>query len=178
MSSLIENERTPESLVPNEKMTLEKAARIMADLAEHGVAGTLYGSLGVSVYVGDFKEFGDADLVVAPEWTGERWDELQQIMKSLGYQLVDPKEHEFHSARGESVAFAPLTIFERDGIEFDEARDIVTVPTIAGEVRTFNPELFKRAYEYSVKDGYRTEERGKKDQLVLDLLAKHSTTNG
>jgi hypothetical protein len=159
-------------------MTLEKAAKVMADLAEHGVAGTLYGSLGVSVYVGDFKEFGDADLVVASEWTGERWDELQEIMSSLGYQLVDAKEHEFHSARGESVAFAPVTIFERDGIEFDETQDVVTVPTVDGEIRTFTPELFKRAYEYSVKDGYRTEERGKKDQLVLDLLAKHSTSNG
>ena len=169
---------TPESLAQNDKMTLEKAARVMADLAGHGVDGTLYGSLGVSVYVGNFKEFGDADLVVAPEWTGERWDELQEIMSSLGYQLVDAKEHEFHSARGESVAFAPVTIFERDGIEFDETQDVVTVPTVDGEIRTFTPELFKRAYEYSVKDGYRTEERGKKDQLVLDLLAKHSTSNG
>lgn len=168
---------TPESLAQNDKMTLEKAASVMANLAEHGVVGTLYGSLGVSVYVGDFKEFGDADLAVAPEWTGERWGELQEIMGSLGYQLVDAKEHEFHSTYGESVAFAPLSIFERDGIEFDE-HDIVTVPTAVGEIRTFTPELFKRAYEFSVKDGYRTEERGKKDQLVLDLLAKHSTSNG
>lgn len=161
---------TAESLKPTEKMTLEKAARIMTDLADNGVDCALYGSIGVSIYVGAFKEFGDVDLVVAPEWTSERWGELQEIMGSLGYQLVDVKEHEFHSARGESVAFAPLSIFERDGIAFDEARDAVTVQTAAGEIRTFTPELFKRAYEYSVKDGYRTEERGKKDQLVLELL--------
>lgn len=163
---------TAESLIPTEKMTLEKAGNIMGSLEAQGVSCTLYGSLGVAVYVGEFKEFGDADLVVPAEWTGERWAELQEIMASLGYQLFDAKEHEFHSQTGESVAFAPVTIFERDGIEFDEARDVTTVSTSAGEIRTFTPRLFKRAYEFSVKDGYRTEERGKKDQVVIDLLDK------
>lgn len=161
---------TPESLAPTNKMTLAKAGDIMANLAAAGVVTTLYGSLGVSIYIGDFKEFGDADLVVAPEWVNESWGDLQGIMESLGFQLFDEKEHEFHNASGESVAFAPQTIFARDGIDFDEARDIVSVPTASGTIRTFMPELFKRAYEYSVKDGYRTEGRGKKDQLVLELL--------
>lgn len=165
---------TPESLTPTDKMTLAKAGKVMTALASHDVIGTLYGSLGVSVYVGEFKEFGDADLVVPPEWMDERWDELQEIMNSLGYQLVDAKEHEFHSISGESVAFAPQTIFARDGIDFDEMRDIVMVLIDSGDIRTFTPDLFKRAYEYSVKDGYRTEERGKKDQLVLELLEKHT----
>jgi hypothetical protein len=163
---------TAESLKPAEKMTLAKAGKVMADLESEGVNCMLYGSLGVSIYVGDFKEFGDADLVVPPEWTGERWCELQEIMLSQGYELFDAKEHEFHSPTGESVAFAPVTIFERDGIEFDDARDVTTASTAAGEIRTFTPELFKRAYEFSVKDGYRTEERGKKDQLVIELLNK------
>lgn len=161
---------TPELLTPTDKMTLVKAGKIMTELAECGVIGTLYGSLGVSVYVGEFKEFGDADLIVPPEWTGERWDKLQEIMASLGYELCNAKEHEFQGKNGESVAFAPSSIFARDGIEFDETKDVVTVPTASGDIRTFTPDLFKRAYEFSVKDGYRRETRHKKDQLILDLL--------
>lgn len=155
------------------EMDLKRAHRVMGSLRSKGVDTVLYGSLGVSVYLGDFKEFGDADLLVAPEWTGERWGELQEIMSSLGFRLVDEHEHEFRGKHDESVAFAPLSIFARDGIEFDESRDVVTVSTTDGHITTFTPELFLRVYAYSVKDGYRTQERGKKDQLVIDLLKNY-----
>lgn len=151
-------------------MDLRKAHHIMGLLGWKGVDTVLYGSLGASVYLGNFKEFGDADLLVDAQWTGEDWSDLQDIMHSLGFRLVDEKEHEFRGADGESVAFAPLSIFERDGIEFDSAHDIVDIEVDRISIKTFTPELFKRAYEYSVKDGYRTEERGKKDQLVIDML--------
>lgn len=151
-------------------MDLPNAHRIMGLLGWRGVDTVLYGSLGASVYLGNFKEFGDADLIVAPEWTGEDWGDLQEIMGSIGFRLVNEKEHEFRGPHGKSVAFAPLTIFERDGIDFDAKHDIVDIDVNDMGIRTFSPELFRRAYEYSVKDGYRSEERGKKDQLILDLL--------
>lgn len=151
-------------------MGLERAHNIMKLLGHKGVDTALYGSLGASVYLGNFKEFGDADLLVDAQWTGEDWSDLQDIMHSLGFRLVDEKEHEFRGADGESVAFAPLSIFERDGIEFDSAHDIVDIEVDGMSIKTFTPELFMRAYAYSVQDGYRTEERGKKDQLVIDML--------
>jgi len=151
-------------------MDLHKAHDIMGLLGWKGVDTVLYGSLGVSVYLGNFKEFGDVDLLVAPEWIEEDWGDLQDIMSSLGFRLVDEKEHEFRGADDESVAFAPLSIFDRDGIEFDPVHDIVDIDVNGTSIKTFSPELFRRAYEYSVKDGYRSEERGKKDQLIIDLL--------
>ena len=157
-------------------MDLHKAHDIMGLLGWKGVDTVLYGSLGVSVYLGNFKEFGDADLLVAPEWMGDDWGDLQEIMTSIGFRLVDEKEHEFRGADDESVAFAPLSIFDRDGIEFDPTHDIVDIDVDGATIKTFSPALFRRAYEYSVKDGYRSEERGKKDQLIIDLLDNYMTT--
>lgn len=157
-------------------MNLHKAHNIMGLLGWKGVDTVLYGSLGVSVYLGNFKEFGDVDLLVAPEWTGHDWGDLQDIMSSIGFRLVDEKEHEFRGADDKSVAFAPLSIFDRDGIEFDPTHDIVDIDVNGMSIKTFAPELFRRAYEYSVKDGYRSEERGKKDQLIIDLLDTYMAT--
>lgn len=157
-------------------MDLRRAHNIMKLLGWKGVDTVLYGSLGASVYLGNFKEFGDADLLVAPEWTGHDWADLQDIMSSLGFRLVDEKEHEFRGTDDESVAFAPLSIFDRDGIEFDPTHDIVDIDVDGASIKTFTPELFRRAYEYSVKDGYRSEERGKKDQLIIDLLDTYMAT--
>jgi len=108
----------------------------------------------------------------------ERWNELQGIMKQLDYDLVDEKEHEFQDSNGEVVAFAGLTVFERDGIAFDRDTDIVDAGIGENTIKTFSPELLKRAYEYSVNDGYRTEERGKKDQFVIDLLEEYINREG
>lgn len=154
-------------------MDLVKACTIMGQLGSRGVETVLYGSLGASVYLGDFKAFGDVDFIAAPEWMSEKWGELQTIMTELGFRLVNEKEHEFRDASGVSVAFAPLTIFARDGIDFDAQRDIAAIDVEGGRVRTFTAELFKRAYEYSARDGYRRDERGKKDQSVIDLLDEY-----
>lgn len=157
-------------------MKLADAPIVMNQLKEQGVNAVLYGSLGASVYLGEFKQFGDIDLVVAPEWLNEKWGRLVRIMGDLAYELADEHEHEFEGPLG-SVAFAPLTIFERDGIMFDEKNDITEVKVGGDVIKTFSPELFKHAYEYSAQDGYRTESRGKKDRLVIDMLTDYIANN-
>jgi len=157
---------------------LEQTAQLMFRLSQHGVDSVLFGSLGVAIYLGRFKEFGDTDLLVEPVWVSDKWNELQRTMALLGYTLVDEKEHEFQSSDGEVVAFAGLDVFERDGIAFEREIDIVDAAIGENTIKTFSPELLKRAYEYSVNDGYRTEERGKKDQFVIDLLEEYINREG
>ena len=154
----------------NASLELTDAHKIMLSLAREGIETVLFGSLAASVYLGKFKEFGDIDLLVESMWLNQKWGEFQNILTRLGYQLTDEKEHEFQHKDGETVAFAGLDVFKRDGIAFDPEEDIVEVAAGEDTLRTFSPELLKRAYEYSVSDGYRTEARGKKDQLVIDLL--------
>lgn len=152
--------------------TLDEARIVTERLRERGVEAVLFGSLGVSVYLGAFKEFEDIDLIVPPEWTSEKWAELKEIMRQLTYRLVNEREHEF-SGPGSNVAFAPMSIFEHDEIKFHEGQDIVEIELEGNTIKTFTPELFMRTYEFSAKDGYRIRERGKKDRLVIDMLTRY-----
>lgn len=155
-----------------EVVNMQVAASIMSNLKTYGVESVLFGSLGVSVYLGNFKEFGDIDLLISHEWLKEKWRELQQIMQTMGFNLVNEREHEFYDG-AITVAFSHLTIFERDGIGFYPEQDIVVLDKEGYRLKTFSPELFLRTYEYSVRDGYRSKVRKKKDQEVITLLREY-----
>jgi hypothetical protein len=139
-------------------------------LRERGVDAVLYGSRGVGLYLGDFKEFNDTDLLVDDAWLGERWGELQAVMAELGYRLVDEREHEFHDIAGAAVAFAAKSILVRDGIVASVGpEDLVVVRGI----KTLPPEVFLKVYKYSIQDGYRVEVRGKKDAETIAALERY-----
>jgi hypothetical protein len=139
-------------------------------LRQYGVNSVLYGSRGVSLYLGAYKQFNDLDLLVEDEWVEARWDELVAIMAIFGYRLVDAHEHEFRNAEGAGVAFAAKSILVRDGIMPSVNDDDFMV--ING-IRTLSAEAFLRAYKYSVQDGYRVNQRGKKDAETIALLEKN-----
>lgn len=129
----------------------------------------LYGSRGVSLYLGNFKHFSDTDLLVHPMWLSEKWFDLLRVMSTLGYELVDEHEHEFRNKLNNIVAFAEDTILLRDGIieSFNDLNNINCGNTI---VQTLSPESFVKAYVFSEKDGYRKNSRGKKDEVIIRLL--------
>lgn len=150
-------------------LKLEDAVQIIRNLQKAKVDPILYGSLGVSQYLGIFKSFNDIDLLVAPEWLHDDWNSLQEVMSELGFSLVDEHEHEFKNDEGLNVAFAQETVLTRDGI-LDSISKVIYVVIDNITIRTLTARDFLAAYRYSVKDGYRIESRGKKDAEIIALL--------
>lgn len=133
----------------------------------------LYGSQGVSLYLGAFKKFEDTDLLVDPEWLNDRWPQLIAHMNDAGYNLTNEREHEFKNEREAAVAFADITILVKDGITTSLDDAITKLQIGDNTLQTLTPHAFKRAYEFSAQDGYRIQTRNKKDQRVLELLTAY-----
>ncbi len=129
----------------------------------------VFGSHGVSLYLGKFKDFNDIDILIDQELLDDRWDELKSFLVSSGWTLFDKKEHEFIIS-GQKVGFAAKQILIRDKIikDFSEL-----VPFKKTGALTLSPEGYLRNYEYSRKDGYRIKNRGKKDDLIISRLRKY-----
>ncbi|HTE21772.1 MAG TPA: hypothetical protein VK674_01900 [Candidatus Limnocylindria bacterium] len=151
---------------------LKNALAIVRYLQGNGIDPLLYGSLGVSLYLGPFKDFNDIDLLIENTWLGERWPELIGVMQGRGFSLVAAREHEFQDQAGLSVAFAEETVLIRDKI-LDSLNLVITRKVDGTIFRTLSPEGFREAYRFSVKDGYRKDKRGKKDQDVIELLDRY-----
>jgi len=141
-------------------------------LQRAGINPILYGSVGVGAYLGDFKQFDDLDILVEDRWLNENWSDLLDLLKGHGFALVDAKEHEFEDNTKHKLNFSNYGILTRDGIA-DPEGDVVSVTVDGVEVKTLKPEAFLRAYEFSVKDGYREQSRGKKDAFVIERLKSH-----
>lgn len=138
-------------------------------LREAGMNPVLYGSAAVSAYLGDYKPLGDVDILVEDEFIDGKWDALVKIMSAQGYTLVDLHEREFADAKGLRIALSKHGILERDGIG-KVVEDMRVVERGGQTVTTLSPEALIRAYEFSARDGYRKDMRGKKDEVTIQLL--------
>jgi len=150
---------------PLQSQTIE----IIKDLQASKIDPILYGSQGISLYLGPFKKFGDIDLLVSDRYMNESWPTLVEIMSTIGFKLLDLHEHEFINDQGLRVGFASEDVLIRDGI-IKQLEQVITISTGGLSVRTLSANDFRTAYQFSRKDGYRKEMRGKNDQHVIDLL--------
>lgn len=147
-------------------------------LATYGINPILYGSVGASLYLGNFKTFNDIDLLIEDAYIKTKWPYFKELMASKGFKVIDEKEHEFENDKGLRLAFAEQNVLVRDEIS-NLTTDIVFVKFGEIEVRTLKPEGFLRAYEFSLDDGYRLAHRDKKDAEAIKLLKEYleATTN-
>jgi len=166
LASNLEASRQHIRLTPHFK----KAVEVIQGLQQLGVDPILYGSTGVSYYLGAFKpSFGDIDFLVPDSWLEKNWSKLQDIMMKLGYALINEHEHEFTHPKQPSVAFAKESILLRDKI-VKSLNEILPIRIQNTNVRTLTPSTFRKAYEFSIKDGYRIEQRSKDDASIIKLL--------
>ncbi len=142
-------------------------------LLKNKINSILYGSLGVSVYLGNFKEFDDIDLLVEDVYLDKKWSNLVKVMNDNNFKLVDSKEHEFVNKQKIKVAFAKKSILIEDNI-CDLQKDIQIYKKEGISVKTLSKQAFINAYIFSSKDGYRKEKRGKND---LDIVHKLRNIN-
>ena len=130
----------------------------------------LYGSQGLSLYIGRYKKFGDIDLLVETKWINEQWQDLVAKMGELDFKLIDEHEHEFVDNTSTKVGFAANYILVRDKIAGSVSNAIHTLVVNNTEIHTLKPEALLKAYEFSALDGYRKEIRNKKYSTVINLL--------
>ena len=150
-------------------VTLGDYKKVDGFLRVNNVDSILYGSLGVSVYLGKFRDFDDIDLLVDDEFTGEKWSFLKELMSSNGFEISDEKEHEFVNPEGIKVAFAEKSVLIEDNI-CDPKSDVVKIIVDGIDVNTLKPECFIKAYTFSSTDGYRIEKRGNSDLNIVQKL--------
>jgi len=142
--------------------------KIIKILRKLSIKPVVYGSFGVSYYLGNFKQFSDLDLLIEDELIN-KWDEFKIFLSSYGFVLINEKEHEF-IFDNTKVGFAKKSILMRDKIICDYAELIKYKKTGAYIIR---PEHFLAAYRFSLKDGYRVANRAKKDQEIIDKLVEY-----
>ena len=152
-------------------VNLNNYYEIKDTLDKNGIDSILYGSLGASVYIGNFREFDDIDLLVDKDLVESRWPELKEIMTKEGFSVLDEKEHEFINSKGVKIAFAGNNVLERDRIcTLDTG--VVEIEKNGKKIRTITKDAFINAYLFSSTDGYRKEKRGRSDLDIVDSLRK------
>lgn len=140
--------------------------KILEILKELNIEPLIYGSFGVSAYLGEFKDFEDIDILVEDEFVNKKWEEFKKLFESSGFNLISEKEHEFE-LNGKKVGFASKVILTRDKI-INDFSELVQYKN--NNAFTLTPEDFLKAYKFSIKDGYRINTRGKKDGDIIEKL--------
>lgn len=146
----------------------EFLTQIIAILKELKIKPVIYGSFGVSAYLGNFKDFADLDILIPDEFITDRWEEFRKLFESHGFNLVEEKEHEFEQD-GKKVGVASMEILLRDKI-ITNYSELVQYLDLDIDAFTLIPEDFLKAYKFSAQDGYRLNTRGKKDEDIIEKL--------
>lgn len=149
----------------------EFLSKILDILKERNIKPIVYGSFGVSIYLGSFKNFEDIDILIEDEFINDKWEEFKKLFESKGFFLVNEKEHEFELT-GKKVGFASKDILIRDKI-INDFSELVQYKN--KDALTLTPEDFLKAYKFSVKDGYRINTRGKKDSGIIERMEIYIT---
>ena len=142
---------------------------ILGVLKKLHIQPVVYGSFGVSLYLHEFKTFGDIDLLIEYEFLHTRWEEFKNLFESNGFNLIDEQEHEF-MRDGKTVGFASKTILIKDKIITDFSE---LVKFKESDAITLTPYGFLKAYMFSIKDGYRIATRNKKDEDIIRRLEEY-----
>lgn len=152
--------------------------KIAKKLNELYITPLLMGSVGLELVTGEDWQAGNIDIhvpgdergwEVPPEKAIDHWQEIMNMMKNMGYILIDLHEH----------AFSKDEVLVEFGI-------IDTLPSFAGvsledlEVYQSNgvtyylltPVQYLSVYKASSKDSYRANQNNNKDLEKIDYLEK------
>lgn len=135
-----------------------------------GIVPLMYGSLGLEYIVEKSLNADDIDILIPDVFLQEKWPEMRECLALDGYTLVDEHEH----------------TFEKDGVYFSYA-GVENLEPFAGirmdEIKQYDEQgaffmllslqQYLIVYQSSIKDGYRVNERRKKDQEKIDFILAH-----
>ncbi len=129
----------------------------------------MYGSLGLEYLTGENLHADDVDILIPGTFLNEKWSELIVCLEKAGYKLVDEEEHTFEKEKihFSYAAIESLTPFA--GIEMDHVSERAENTIL---FKLLSLEQYLKVYQASSKDGYRVNERGKKDQEKIEFICR------
>ena len=154
----------------------EEFLRITKKLNEIGIIPLLMGSVGLEVVTDRSWDAEDIDIhvpgdqrgwEVPPEDSIFQWEEIMDVMSSLGYTLIDLHEHAF-SNKGLCVEFGIIdTLPSFAGVELKE---LEIYQDRGAKFYLLNIHQYIKVYEASSKDSYRANQNNYKDISKIEFL--------
>ena len=151
--------------------------RITRKLNEIGITPLLMGSVGLELITERSWDAEDIDIhvpgdkrgwEVPPEDSVFHWEEIMDVMNSLGYTLIDLHEHAFSNKEGVCAEFGIIdTLPSFAGVELEE------LELYQDRGVTFfllNILQYIKVYEASSKDSYRANQNNHKDISKIEFL--------
>src|SRR3989339_625552 len=132
----------------------EFLSKILEILKKLNIKPVIYGSFGVATHIGNFKNFEDIDILIEDEFINGKWIEFRKLFELKGIK----------------VGFASKEILIRDKI-INNYKKLIQYKN--KDAFTLSPEDFLKAYKFSIKDGYRIDTRGKKDESIIKELENY-----
>ncbi|WP_168124044.1 hypothetical protein [Paenibacillus sp. HB172176] len=131
------------------------------------ISPLLYGSLGLEILTRKSFNPKDIDLLIPLEFMQERWKDLKCEMEDQGYKLIDKNEHEFSNGQ-HKIGFSDiedLQEYAAINIKEIEQREYKGI-----RYKLLRLDQYHNVYNRSVKDGYRTTTRNKKDTEKIEII--------
>lgn len=134
---------------------------------ELDIIPVLYGSLGLSRFIKKDLNPKDIDILVPQKYITSDWGELQKILSKINYRLVNKKEHEF-ICENNIIGIA----FEEDLLPFAKVnhKELKIVSDGGVDYKILNIIQYRKVYEASKKDSYRSQKNNKKDFKKITLI--------
>ncbi len=134
-------------------------AKLLFD--EFGIKPLLYGSLGLAVLLQKDLLSDDIDILIPDEVLSNNWEYFKTFLESNGFALIDLHEHTFVK---DNVKYSYADI---DGLS-----DYAGINSLCESEYHLSLTLydFLKVYEASLKDGYRQNNKNKKDNEKIDVI--------
>jgi len=134
---------------------------------ELNITPVLFGSLGLSNIIQKNLNSKDTDILVPQKYITKDWDKLQKILLKINYQLVDEKEHEFVYLNNRIGIAHEEDLFPFAGVNHEELKIISDSGT---NYKTLDIDQYRKVYEKSKNDSYRSQKNNKKDLKKIELI--------
>jgi hypothetical protein len=135
----------------------------------------LYGSLGLSKIIQKDLNSQDIDILVPQKYIITEWDRLIKTFQEINYQLINEREHEFVFLKNKIGVSYEEDLFPFAGIDYNNLK-ILSENSVKYKILDINQ--YKKVYEVSKKDSYRSQKNNKKDldkiKLIDDCLKNYN----
>lgn len=135
--------------------------------SELDIIPVLYGSLGLSRIIQKDLNSKDIDILVPQRYITKDWDKLINTLAIIGYQLFSEEEHEFIYL-DTKIGIA----FEEDLYPFAKIKheDLKIMSDYDARFKILDINQYKKIYETSKNDSYRSDKNNKKDFEKIKLI--------
>lgn len=168
-------------MIKKECIKINEFIRIAKRLnTELGIKPLLFGSLGLQQYVDEDLQADDIDILVPGEYIETEWAKLKEHMQSLGYDLIDEREHKFKRFDHNSNDNIEVGIAIIESLtEFADIHmhNIATAISFDAEYKFLDINQYLKVYTASMKDSYRADKNNNKDKHKIELIQKYITFN-